>query len=231
METIQTTTNYDQFKPIDGNRKLIRLHVKKLTESMRKNYLFTVILVNEKFEIIDGQHRFECAKELKLPINYVMVNGYGLNEVHIFNQNSKTWNADDYLDGYCQLEYPVYIEYKKFKNKYKFGHNECMLLLSNASTGRNVEDFKNGKFEIKDLKIAMQKAEKIIKLSKHYSGWNRRSFVFAMNTMLNNPAFDFDVFMDKLEYLSMDLVDCVTTEKYIELIKKIYNYKNRLNKI
>ena len=35
---------------------------------MNDNYLFTVIIVNEKnYEIIDGQHRFEVIKELKLP--------------------------------------------------------------------------------------------------------------------------------------------------------------------
>jgi ParB-like chromosome segregation protein Spo0J len=29
---------------------------------MAENYLFTVIIVNEKYEIIDGQHRFDVIK-------------------------------------------------------------------------------------------------------------------------------------------------------------------------
>ena len=78
---------------------------------MQENYLFTIIIVNENYEIIDGQHRFDVIKELGLPLNYVICGGYGLNEVHILNQNSKTWNVDDYLDGYCLLGYTDYLKY------------------------------------------------------------------------------------------------------------------------
>ena len=41
-----------------------------------------------------------CNKHIVMPCK---CDGYGLNEVHILNQNSKTWNADDYLAGYCNL--------------------------------------------------------------------------------------------------------------------------------
>lgn len=101
---VHTTTDYFLFKPIEGNRNKNLLHINRLKKSMAETYLFTVIIVNEKYEIIDGQHRFECVKELKLPMHYIVCKGYGLNEVHVLNQNSKTWNADDYLTGYCNLE-------------------------------------------------------------------------------------------------------------------------------
>ena len=78
------------------------MHINRLKKSMADNYLFTVIIVNENYEIIDGQHRFDVIK-IKTPLHYIMCCGYGLNEVHILNQNSKTWNADDYATGYCNL--------------------------------------------------------------------------------------------------------------------------------
>ena len=106
---VHTTTDYFLFKPIDGNRNKNLLHLNRLKKSMTENYLFTVIIVNEKYEIIDGQHRFECVKELKMPLHYIICNGYGLNEVQILNQNSKTWNADDYLAGYCNLKNENYL--------------------------------------------------------------------------------------------------------------------------
>jgi hypothetical protein len=96
---VHTTTDYFLFKPIEGNRNKNLIHLSRLKKSLSENYLFTVIIVNEKYEIIDGQHRFECVKELKLPLHYIVCNGYGLNEVHVLNQNSKTWNAEDYLTG------------------------------------------------------------------------------------------------------------------------------------
>ena len=86
---VHTTEDYFMFKPIDGNRNKNLLHINRLKKSMAENYLFTVIIVNEKYEIIDGQHRFHVIEELKLPLNYIVCKGYALEEVHILNANSK----------------------------------------------------------------------------------------------------------------------------------------------
>ena len=62
----------------------------------------------------------------------------------MLNQNSKTWNADDYLAGYCNLGNTNYLQYKKFKEKYQLGHNESMAMLTGVNTGGGniYEDFK-----------------------------------------------------------------------------------------
>jgi len=75
ISQVQTTMDYSMFKPIDGNRNKNELHIARLKTSMALNYLFTVIIVNEKYEIIDGQHRFECIKDLGLPLYYIMCKG------------------------------------------------------------------------------------------------------------------------------------------------------------
>ena len=49
---VLTTTSYSRFKPVDGNRNKNLLHINRLKKSMSENYLFTVIIVNEKYEII-----------------------------------------------------------------------------------------------------------------------------------------------------------------------------------
>jgi len=195
---VHTTNDYFLFKSIDGNRNKSLPHINRLKKSMGSSYLFTVIIVNEKHEIIDGQHRFDVIQDLKLPLHYIICKGYGLNEVHILNQNSKTWNADDYLTGYCQLGYEHYIEYAKFKSKFGFGHNECMAMLSdrNASGGDNCLSFKDGGFIVKNLKGAQQTAEKIWMFNGVYAGFRRRSFVYAMLYLLDKPQFDFKEFLE-----------------------------------
>lgn len=57
-----TTKDYSKFKHLEGNRNIVKPHLKRLKASMEKNYLFSPILINEKHEIIDGQHRFEVCK-------------------------------------------------------------------------------------------------------------------------------------------------------------------------
>ena len=161
---VHTTTDYFLFKSIEGNRNKNLLHINRLKKSMSENYLLTIIIVNEKYEIIDGQHRFDVIKELNLPLNYVVCKGYGLTEVHALNQNSKTWNADDYLDGYCRLKYPHYLKYSEFKERYGFGHVECMTILGGYSSNPGIDRtkiFYKGEFEIKDYDNACEIADKI----------------------------------------------------------------------
>lgn len=224
---VHTTTDYSKFKPIDGNRNKNLLHINRLKKSMAKNYLFTIIIVNENFEIIDGQHRFDVIQELQLPLNYIICKGYGLNEVHILNQNSKTWNADDYLTGYCQLGYEHYLEYAKFKKRFDFGNNVCMILLSNNDSGSVIKNFYNGDFKIKDYNKAIDKANKIKLIGKYYDGYKRQTFVRAMSTMLDKPLFDFTHFIQKLQIQPLALQNCNDVHQYKLLIEEIYNYRTR----
>jgi hypothetical protein len=224
---VHTTTDYSLFKAIEGNRNKNLVHINNLKKSMSTNYLFTVIIVNENYEIIDGHHRFEVIKELKLPLNYIICIGYGLNEVHILNQNSKTWNADDYLNGYCNLGNENYIKYREFKNKYAIGHNECMTILSGGNAKDNIKTFYSGNFKIKDYKIACDKIDTILLISPYYSGVRRRSFIYAMLQLLKNPNFDFSEFLQKLKYQSSALIDCTNTTHYVALIEEIYNFRRR----
>jgi hypothetical protein len=224
---VHTTTDYFLFKPIDGNRNKNLLHLNRLKKSMTENYLFTVIIVNEKYEIIDGQHRFECVKELKMPLHYIICKGYGLNEVQILNQNSKTWNADDYLAGYCNLKNENYLIYKEFKQRYQFGHNECMSMLTGVNTGSGpmFEDYKNGNFKVTHLLMAEKEAQQIWQLKNIYDGFKRRAFVYAMLSLFDKPQFDFSEFLQKLKKQPSALKDCVDIKQYISLIEEIYNYR------
>lgn len=224
---VHTTQDYFMFKPIDGNRNKNLLHINRLKKSMAQNYLFTVIIVNEKYEIIDGQHRFHVIEELNLPLNYIVCKGYGLQEVHTLNANSKTWNADDYLEGYCNLGYADYIKYKQFKEKYKIGHNECMFLLSATYSKNITEIFYSGLFTIKSYDNACKTIEKIFLIEPYFDGFKRRSFIFAMITLFKNTKFEFTEFLQKLKLQPTALVNCSDITQYISLIEEIYNYRRK----
>ena len=224
---VHTTKDYFLFKPIDGNRNKNLLHLNRLKKSMEKTYLFTVIIVNEKYEIIDGQHRFEVIKELGLPLHYIVCEGYGINEVHVLNQNSKTWNADDYLAGYISLGYPDYIKYAEFKEKYKLGHFECMTMLANSANKLSIDIFYSGNFKIHSLQQAESTIKKILLVEPYYSGVRRRIFIFTMMGLFKNPNFQFTEFLQKLKLQPTALQDCPSVESYKMLIEEIYNYRRR----
>jgi len=224
---VHTTTDYFLFKSIDGNRNKNLLHLNRLKKSMSENYLFTIIIVNEKYEIIDGQHRFEIIKELNLPLHYIICDGYGLNEVHILNQNSKTWNCDDYLDAYVNLGYEDYIKYAEFKQKYNLGHHETMSLLSKITSKIDQQIFFTGQFKVKSIKDAENTIEKILMIEPYYVGVRRRSFIYAMMSLFKNPNFEYTEFIQKLKLQPTALQDCTNINNYKTLIEEIYNYRRR----
>jgi hypothetical protein len=183
--------------------------------------------VNEKYEIIDGQHRFDVIQELKLPLHYIICKGYGLNEVHILNQNSKTWNADDYLTGYCNLGYDDYLKYASFKEKYNLGHNETMSLLSGIPNKIDIDVFYRGDFKVKSLKIAEDIIEKIMMIEPYYNSVRRRSFIYTMMSLFKNENFEFTELLQKLKIQPTALQDCTNVTNYKVLIEEIYNYRRR----
>jgi hypothetical protein len=226
MKQVHTTKDYSLFKSIEGNRNKNLLHINRLKKSMSENYLFTTITVNEFYEIIDGNHRFDVINELELPLNYIVCPGYGLNEVHILNQNSKTWNADDYLNGYCNLGYKDYLEFADFKEKYKLGFNETLALLT-GSLNRYNEMFYKGEFKIKSMWYAVDLIEKILLIEPYYKAIRRRSFIYTMMSLSKNKNFSFSEFLQKLKLQPTSLQDCTSVENYKALIEDIYNYHRR----
>ena len=161
-------------------RGLNRLHQFDKVEIVRVEH------PDKSYEALDGmvEHVKGILQELKLPLNYVVCKGYGLTEVHILNQNSKTWNADDYLDGYCRLQYPHYLKYSEFKERYGFGHVESMTILGGYTSNPGIDRtkiFYKGEFEIEDYDKACEIADKIEIVGQYYSGYKRRSFVYEQS--------------------------------------------------
>jgi len=70
---IRKTTNYEIFTFREDNReKIDKKHLARLVESIKSRNLLELrpIMVNEKLEIVDGQHRLLAAKQLGYEIYY-----------------------------------------------------------------------------------------------------------------------------------------------------------------
>ena len=221
---VNTTKDYHLFKPLDGNRVINELNRKRILRSMRDNYLFTVIIVNENYEIIDGQHRFECIKELGLTMNYIICENYGLREVQVLNANSKDWTLEDYMESYCDLGYPEYIKYKAFRDKYKISQSSAIVLLSGDGSGTTIE-FKEGNYEIKRYVKACKVATLLNSSLEYYEGSKRRSYIYAILDIFGKSGFRPDEYLHKLSLQRHVMYDCGTVEQYKELIERIYNYR------
>lgn len=223
---ILITKNYDQSYLLEGNRAINERHVRDLMMSMSEEEAISPIQVNEKYAIIDGQHRFRALQELKKPIYYYVVKGANIRTVQRLNSYTANWKTEDYMNSYAEAGYKDYIQYRGFKEMYKFGNSINILLLT-GSIDRATEEkkFKNGEFKIKNIQKAVDDIMKLEGLSKYISWYKERSWCYAVLRALKVKGFDYEKFLHKYSYQTKALVKCANAEQYLQLIQDIYNYK------
>lgn len=238
---VEMTTDYSMFKEMKGNRAKNSAHIKRLVDSMQEAYLLCPILVNEKYEIVDGQHRFDAIQQLSLPVYFIMVPGYGQKEVHILNSNSTNWSRKDFLSAYCDLGKQPYLTVRNFMRQFpEIGIQPVLMLLTGDKSGSKqkstkgaslrTKDFEEGKLQINDLEYAERTAKKIMEIKPFYKDFSRFVFIQAMASVMKHPNYKHKDFLGKLEKRPGALHNCVTVEEYKILIEDIYNWR-RVDKV
>lgn len=248
INQVYETNDYTIFKQLTGNRPYNMPNIKRLKDSFAKKQIENPIIVNENFEVIDGQHRLKTCSDLGLPVHFIICNNLGLQEVQMLNSNMSNWKREDYLNSYCNMGLEPYLQFRDFMNDYpEFGiaASEALLTqrLSGGSWSRTdkehstnnsgsiaIKYFENGDLYIPDLSLSKKQAEMILQVKTFYEGFNRATFVRAMIGLFRNPNFDFSTFIKRLEMQPTALVHCSNVGQYKELIEEIYNYRSR-NKV
>lgn len=249
VNKVYKTNDLSVFKTIKGNRPANPQHVRRLSHSIKQNgMLQNPIIVNDKMQVIDGQHRLLAAKEAASGVFYIIVDGYNLGEVQTLNLNQKNWTKEDFMNGYADMGVESYIRLREFYKKNKeFNLGSCIALCSNTSSSSASsisskfkagvdkpvglkEIFEEGTWKGKDFYLAQLNADKLKMIKEFYQGYNRTSFVGTMIALFKNENFDFYEFLSKLRLQPTKLVDCANTDQYKALIEEIYNFRRR-NKV
>lgn len=235
--SVLMTGNYDLFKIMPDNRNLNLLHVKRLVESFNDKYLVCPIIVNEKYEVIDGQHRLEACKETKRPIYYIMIKGYGIKEVQILNTNQKNWNKLDFLHMYCAEGKKTYLEFKKFMDDFPdFKIQASERILTGHTSGKKttvagakaaMRDFEEGKLHIPDLNKSYSHAKKLMDFKPFFNDYSSGLFVSAMLPLFSNKTYNHKEMLHKLSVCPIKLYPCRDIPQYRLLLEDIYNHKRQ----
>ena len=94
---VMKSSDYEKFSILEQNRVVNDKHVNELVVSIQNSGQLTPIIINENFEIIDGQHRFDACRILKIPVMYLISYKTSINEVILMNNTQKSWKLHDYL--------------------------------------------------------------------------------------------------------------------------------------
>lgn len=143
------TSDYSIFKRLEGNRAVLQIRVNRILKSINTyGYIYNPIVVNEKYEVIDGQGRLEACIHLNKPIDFVISPGAGLKECVALNASGTLWTIPDYIDSYCELGIPDYIRLKCLLRDFPDIGSRTILSLAAGRSGCPNDDIKAGKFHL-----------------------------------------------------------------------------------
>lgn len=150
---ILSTESYGMFKVLNGNRPLNKGLLVSIHESVENDgdYLkYNPIIVNEKMEVIDGQHRLKVAEEAGVPIYYVVAEGFRLKQAQILNSRKRQWTSNDFLQSYITEDMRDYKEIQEYMKEYRFSVAIVTKFLSRNINSSVMIKFREGKFEVVD---------------------------------------------------------------------------------
>lgn len=224
---IYKTNNYSKFTNILGNRDLKERNYRKLLNSMKEKQLLIPILVNEKFEIIDGMHRFESSKTLGLPVYYYIVEGYNIEDVKKANLVSCNWGMDDYLTMFIKLNKTEYNKFHDLKLSFKLSTSQMLEVISvieNKSSRDLKFEFQDGSFEFGNYLAVLNFFNSLNDFSE-FMYYRSKPFVKAFLKLYTNIDYSHKIMQDKLRRLSSKLEKKFTYADYISLlVNDIYTY-------
>lgn len=225
---IEQSETYGLFKSLGGNRLVSKGHVDALKRSFT-DYPELVaaqpVLVNEDFEIVDGQHRFDAAKELRLPINYIKVRGLGVDEARKLNVTQRKWEPMDYATSYAIGGHEDYETYLKLREEYSVPHNVLLAAISSSRGNSHSRMFKLGEFHIDDLGAAVARLQQLRQVEQMVRLPMISPLCFALLQVMEMETFDWERFIKKLastngsEFLRFSQV-----KDYLRAIEDTYNY-------
>lgn len=232
---IYTTTDYEAFKFLDGNRDVKNSRVIKAMESIEEyGWLTQPILVNEKLEVIDGQGRLEALRRLGMPVEFVIDEGIGINECKALNVYQKNWNISDYINAYASSGDESYQWIKKQLKSFSSLPKATIFNVSiGMSAGKCLMCGDGGKIMKRgEFSISHKNAEKVedtlfylsrfVETAKMVRG---RTDVFysAIYFISNIDGVDRERLAKTINNARYEIVSAGTIEAYLTMMESFYN--------
>ena len=142
---VYETTDYNKFSFVIGNRavKTKGAKWKALFESIKEHGQLEPALVNERFEVINGQHRLMCCKELGIPFKYTFGKYNASGELIGEANRSNKWGMREYINFYsCQTDAKA-INYKYFealRTEFHLADSSIAAIINGGSDGPTIRD-------------------------------------------------------------------------------------------
>lgn len=235
---VYRTYDYNAFKKLQGNRDIMEKRKNLLVRSINeRGWIRNPIVVNENWEVIDGQGRLEALRELGLPVEYVVARGATISDCIALNVKQSNWTNTDYVKSYATTGNEDYAILLSHYGAHHHLPDTCVNTIagkSNNECGQISTELKEGLFTIYDKETLNERLEfvdRCVEALGHGNGRLRQwcgvfKFVYYCDKISN------ELFLDRLTRNKHLIAPCVTTKQILECLEDIYNYGcKRSNKV
>ncbi len=232
---IYQTTDYEKFKRLSGNREV--KNAKKIIDSINAvGYVLSPILVNERWEVIDGQNRLEALKKLELPVIYMMQEGIGRKECQALNINQSNWTTEQFIHSYAECGYESYQRLALLIHDFKkkgFGLEGILFIalpyMIPRAGGATYLGVKDGTFKISEerYEIARRRLTSAINLGftqfKDKYEMNGRSFWGAIGYAYEHQDVDIKVLAQRILENPHEIIPVSRVSDQLRYFDDVYN--------
>ena len=146
---VYVTKNYDIFKRLTGNRDIPESRISKIVESIQTiGWIHNPIIVNEKMEVVDGQGRLTALQRLKMPVEYIIVEGIGNKECIRMNMHMVNWKLPDFVKSYAEQGNENYQRLLALMEKYAGGNLNIISTAVYRVSKAKLRDIKEGTLQL-----------------------------------------------------------------------------------
>lgn len=153
---IGTTKEYGLFNLLNCNREINQTNVNNIKKSILESGYCKCneVIVDEMWNVIDGQHTFTACKELGMEIRFKMIEGLDVSSIMALNSNQRNWSNIDFIKSYANRGFESYKMLLEAIEKNKDITLSYILILMFDKRGNTLDNtIKNGTLKISEERL------------------------------------------------------------------------------
>lgn len=238
---IESSKDYKRFQLLNVNRETTNPHVNKFIDdpTFPKKFPYSPIVVDHKYNIIDGQHRFLAAKHLNIPVYFIIDDEAVLNDIALRNTQVKKWSKIDFFEFYAKQGNKNYILIIDTMRKHSIVYSSITPILYKIIGDTHKSFIQEGRLSLDSEQqflfenfcsrvFPVYNRLKAMRADKSYKIMGSKQYLAALSNLYLNESNLFEKFLSRSPIVPADLfvyVGCV--EDAVKQIGKICRWSSR----